>query len=284
MGLGLSYALAFFITQGMKNLFGVARPDLLARCQPDLSRLTSSSIDNFAAGFNSQWILIDYTICTQTDSSILNDGFRSFPSGHASSSWSGLLYLSLFLCSKFAITIPFLPPRAFSREAAYTAAFPQSQPILPLHNTDKPSSESAQPIPLRNQAAAPPTYLLFVPLVPLSVAVYICSTRYFQFYHHGFDIIVGSLIGIGSAWFGFRLYHLPISRGAGWSWGARSRDRAWAIRVGVGNYVGPEGWGSGRARNGGDEVVGPERSGEVVGPGRSDGLESVQVENGTAEV
>jgi hypothetical protein len=37
---------------------------------------------------------------------------------------------------------------------------------------------------------------------------------------------------------------MPISRGAGWSWGARSRDRAWCIGVGRGGYVGLEGWSS----------------------------------------
>jgi hypothetical protein len=39
---------------------------------------------------------------------------------------------------------------------------------------------------------------------------------------------------------------MPISRGAGWSWGPRSRDRAFVIGVGRGGYVGDEGWGTGR--------------------------------------
>ena len=107
-----------------------------------------------------------------------------------------------------------------------------------------PDSNVSPIVPIRNQAAAPPTYLLVLPLIPISVAFYICASRFFQFYHHGFDIISGALIGILSAWFGFRWYHLPISRGAGWSWGARSRDRAWGIGVGVGSYVGTEGWNS----------------------------------------
>lgn len=37
---------------------------------------------------------------------------------------------------------------------------------------------------------------------------------------------------------------MPIRQGAGWSWGARSRDRAFYIGLGVGSYVGPEGWAS----------------------------------------
>jgi hypothetical protein len=63
-------------------------------------------------------------------------------------------------------------------------------------------------------------------------------------------MIFGSLIGILSAYFAFRYYHLPISQGAGWSWGARSRDRAWAIGVGVPGYVGTEGWTSASRRVG----------------------------------
>jgi len=33
-----------------------------------------------------------------------------------------------------------------------------------------------------------------------------------------------------------------VTRGAGWSWGPRSYTRAWGIGVGVGSYVGTEGW------------------------------------------
>lgn len=44
MGLGLSLAIAFFITDGTKNLVGKPRPDLLGRCNPDLSRLFSSTV------------------------------------------------------------------------------------------------------------------------------------------------------------------------------------------------------------------------------------------------
>ena len=266
MGLGLSLALAFFATQGMKNLFGKPRPDLLARCQPNLSTIASNSIGNYSSGFNPEWVLVDYTICQQTDKSLLDDGFRSFPSGHSSMSWSGLLYLALFFCSKFSIAFPFSPSTSFSRDRAHTTAFStqnrhqQNSSILPLHTKQESPSVTDQLVPMRNQAAAPPTYLLILPLVPISVAVYISSTRYFQFYHHGFDIIFGSLIGIMSAWFAFRWYQLPIREGAGWAWGARSRERAWGIGIGVAGYVGSEGRDvknvEGVVINEGDEPVG----------------------------
>lgn len=101
---------------------------------------------------------------------------------------------------------------------------------------------AADPLSVRNAAAAPPNYLILPALTPVAVAVWICSTRYAEFYHFGFDIISGSLIGIVSAYLAFRWYHLPISRGQGWAWGARSKSRAFAIGVGTGGYVGEEGW------------------------------------------
>lgn len=90
---------------------------------------------------------------------------------------------------------------------------------------------------LRRQAAAPPTYLIVPAFLPITVAIYISSTRYTDFRHRGFDIIIGALVGIITAWVGFRWYHLPITRGAGWSWGPRSPTRAWGIGVGVLGYV-----------------------------------------------
>jgi membrane-associated phospholipid phosphatase len=85
MGLALSLALAALFTQGIKNLVGKPRPCLLARCDPDLSAIANSEVDSFAATFNLEWVLVNYTICRQTDKSFLDDGFKSFPSGHASS-------------------------------------------------------------------------------------------------------------------------------------------------------------------------------------------------------
>ena len=87
MGLGLSLAIAFMFTQGMKNLFGRPRPNLLDRCDPDLSEsaIAANIVGAYARGFAQEWVLVGAGICRQTDSSILDDGFRSFPSGHSSS-------------------------------------------------------------------------------------------------------------------------------------------------------------------------------------------------------
>jgi membrane-associated phospholipid phosphatase len=72
LGLLLSQALAFIITQVLKNATGKPRPDLIDRCQP-------------IPGSQDQpiWGLSNSTICTG-DKTILKDGFRSWPSGHSS--------------------------------------------------------------------------------------------------------------------------------------------------------------------------------------------------------
>ncbi|KAF2471951.1 PAP2-domain-containing protein [Lindgomyces ingoldianus] len=252
MGLALSLATAFMLTQGMKLLFGKPRPDLLSRCQPDLDQIRRVEVSTAGRIYDASWVLVTGAICTNQESDILQDGFKSFPSGHSSFSWAGLLYLTLFLASKFAVAIPFLPPRPFSTNGAFTSAASPSnlrpKSILPTHvkpPIDSTLSGHTPPeniVLIRNHAAAPPVYTLVVILVPIGSAIYISSTRFTDYRHHGFDIIFGSLIGIVCAWFSFRWYHPPIRRGAGWSWGPRSYQRAWGIGVGVGGYVGTEGW------------------------------------------
>ncbi|KAL8966138.1 MAG: hypothetical protein Q9197_006153 [Variospora fuerteventurae] len=92
LGLLLSQAAAFVITGALKNATGKPRPDLIDRCQP-----SEGSADPLVYG------LSDSSICTQSDPKILKDGFRSFPSGHSSSSFAGLFYLSLYLAAKMHV-------------------------------------------------------------------------------------------------------------------------------------------------------------------------------------
>lgn len=62
---------------------GRPRPDLYARCQ-----LPADLTENPVHG------LVSWTVCTRTD--LLQDGFRSFPSGHSSFAWAGMWYLILY--------------------------------------------------------------------------------------------------------------------------------------------------------------------------------------------
>jgi membrane-associated phospholipid phosphatase len=231
LGLGLSLAGAFFITSGLKDLVGKPRPDLLARCDPDLSNVGAHLVGGLGLLLEEAPLVVGVSICKNTDLSVLHDGFASFPSGHSSFSWAGLLYLTLWLCAKFAIAIPFLAPYGYSDRN---------------DRSFRPGGTNATP--LRNQAAAPPLYLSLLAFLPVGAALYVSASRYPDNRHAGFDIIAGAAIGAAFAWVGFRWYHLPIRRGAGWSWGPRSRDRAFYVGIGIPSYVGPEGWDGERSR------------------------------------
>lgn len=235
----------------MKNLFGKPRPDLLSRCDPDLANIAKYAVGGYNNTAEAVY-LVSHTICRNLDKSTMDDGFRSFPSGHSSFSAAGCVYLSLFLASKLAVTIPFLAPTRF--DAFRAVAFPSRAERRNRHTQnstttayDKGNNEDVAQssghnddmISARNQAAAPPVYLLILTAVPFFTAIYVASTRWSDFRHHGFDILFGFLIGTVSSVFSFRYYHLPINQGAGWSWGPRSRDRSFWAGVGVGNYAGP---------------------------------------------
>lgn len=255
-GLALSCATAWIITNGMKNLFGHWRPDLLSRCNPDVTNIANYAVGGYPNTTEGSYV-VTWQICQQTDQSLLDDGFRSFPSGHASFSAAGLIYLSLFLASKLTITIPFLAPRPYSNEPSYLSTFPSrmnsssrtghdldssADPYhkgesIEMQSNPRLSGAENSAVPARNQSAAPPLYLLVAIAVPIFTSIYIASTRYADFRHHGFDLLFGFFLGTVTAICSFRLYHLPISQGAGWAWGPRSRDRAFWAGIGVGSYA-----------------------------------------------
>ncbi|DAA79216.1 TPA_exp: hypothetical protein A8136_3001 [Trichophyton benhamiae CBS 112371] len=83
LGLIASLLVTIFITDIIKNAVGRPRPDLISRCKPEKG--------------TPEHTLVDHTVCTSTDTHILNEGWRSFPSGHSSFAFSGLGYLSFFL-------------------------------------------------------------------------------------------------------------------------------------------------------------------------------------------
>ncbi|KAF2999234.1 hypothetical protein E8E13_002081 [Curvularia kusanoi] len=76
LGWTASMILTLFLTDVVKNAVGRPRPDLLARCKP-------------APGTPAD-VLVTFEVCTETNHHTLHDGWRSFPSGHSSFSFSGL--------------------------------------------------------------------------------------------------------------------------------------------------------------------------------------------------
>ena len=90
LGLGVSLATSTVIFTGVKNLTGKARPNFLSTCDPDLENIESYTVGGFGAEVSRLWVMVDVEICRQIDKAALRDGFRSFPSGFATSELSQL--------------------------------------------------------------------------------------------------------------------------------------------------------------------------------------------------
>jgi membrane-associated phospholipid phosphatase len=246
MGLGMALAGAYMLTEGLKDLAGKPRPFFLAVCNPDLSpeAITKYQVGGLGRQTSSAVpVVVDWHICrgtaTQTDRhKTLGNAFSSWPSGHASFSWAGMLYLSLFICAKFGIWIPSQPAAASSATTVLERAQPEED--LQHLRTKGPNSSSnfsshrRPSYPPLADPAAPPIYLLIIAFIPLGVALFISVSRWFDYHHHGIDIFSGALIGIFTAWLGFRWHHPPIQAGTGGgAWGPRSRRHAFWLERGL---------------------------------------------------
>lgn len=93
--LGLVVALAgvWMATQGLKDLAGKPRPDMLARCNPDVSKVAQYAVGGLGDVLPGAPTLVSWEICRNKTPMLRIDGFSSFPSGHSScmlpaSSWS----------------------------------------------------------------------------------------------------------------------------------------------------------------------------------------------------
>ncbi|KAI5780393.1 phosphatidic acid phosphatase type 2/haloperoxidase [Geopyxis carbonaria] len=203
LGLGLSIATAMLVTDGLKNLCGRPRPDLLARCSVD-----STLLNSYTIGPRS---LVTWDVCRTkqiagnkalgSDDGALNegdlrDGFRSFPSGHASMSFAGLLYFAIFMAEYvFHLPLPHL-------------SAPLSAPIVDGSGSGTPSRRSSRRSTRRVQMLPRYPIMLAILLcgVPVLLAIYIASTRYSDYRHHPGDIFGGAALGAVAAAVAWRFY------------------------------------------------------------------------------
>ena len=87
-GLCLAVALGFAVTNFIKNGVGAFRPDFVARCWPD-GEIT--------------WASHGVPDCRPTRPRDVMEGRKSFPSGHASMSFSGLSYASAYAAARLGV-------------------------------------------------------------------------------------------------------------------------------------------------------------------------------------
>ncbi|KAJ8610053.1 hypothetical protein MRB53_038780 [Persea americana] len=206
LGLALSLVTSFLVVQGMKNVFGHPRPDMLARCIPEVSRLDGVAVGAYAEGFSTYWTKLNVSVCTQQ---IGTCSTTASGASRAATRRRRLQACSTWPCGCVAGT------RHGDRQDEITAA--------------------------------PPLYLLILPFACIAGAIFITGSRYFNYRHHGFDVLFGALIGILTAWTGFRLYHAPLSSRSGTSIGAKDEPRQRSSPWGAGVEASMESWQKGIA-------------------------------------
>lgn len=139
LGLWSSSGFNELITECLKNRVGRLRPDFLTRCKwsDELQACTGKAQD-------------------------MHEGRRSFPSGHSSTAFAGMAFLSLFLAG-----------------LTHSWCFSQVSPARSLSSTRLGR--------------------LFITLLPIAYATWVAVSRLEDYRHHKEDVIVGSLLGISTA-------------------------------------------------------------------------------------
>lgn len=109
--------------------------------------------------------LVTVASCTQTSNAILNDGFKSFLSGHSSFSFCGLGYLSFWMSGKMHL----YDQRGYAVRPA------------PISENDTDSLAQVK---------------AWIALAPFVVAGLIAISRTMDYRHHATDVLAGSFLGL----------------------------------------------------------------------------------------
>jgi len=102
MGYFVSIILAILVTSIMKVSVGRYRPDFISRCNVNVTKVEEEyKLYNISKQINfGPRNLYNTTICSNTNKFVINEGRKSFPSGHTSFAFSSLTFTSLFLAGK----------------------------------------------------------------------------------------------------------------------------------------------------------------------------------------
>lgn len=146
----VALSLTLLATDLLKIYCGYLRPIFYAICQPDEN----------------------YETCTG-DTGSSESYRRSFPSGHASTSFCGLTLLTLFIHTRFGMP-----------------SWQRKQLLTTVTNSDSPRSTLD---PLRYR------FISIISLVPMGVACFIAASRVVDNKHFPADVITGTVLGASIA-------------------------------------------------------------------------------------
>lgn len=86
----------------IKQLIGGFRPYFLDVCQPDISRAATHNTTGLnGVGFHQ--IMYTADVCTNPDKQALKNAMTSFPSGHTTAAFAGLVFLFLWMNAKLKV-------------------------------------------------------------------------------------------------------------------------------------------------------------------------------------
>ncbi|BFZ55778.1 hypothetical protein PYCC9005_002819 [Savitreella phatthalungensis] len=165
VGLVLSLALTVWCTNFLKDTVGRPRPDLLSRC----------ILPDDLVGVHT---LVSSDVCTTTNASRLADGFRSFPSGHSSASFAGLVYLSLWIGGKLSLFVGIGRAMWGRRSHGGYASVGDDR-------ADGGDEVSRASIAVK----------LSIVTMPVLAAALVAVSRVMDYRHRGSDVIGGALLG-----------------------------------------------------------------------------------------
>ena len=147
----LANATRTLATDALKLYCGYLRPVFFAICALNDAAYTAGTATDLQ--------------CTTTDTSELTDARKSFPSGHASQAWVGMMLLSLYLQRRWRV---------------YDSCRP-SDNNHPAHQQWNQTTRS------------------LAALLPLVLAVWVSASRIYDNRHFPADVAVGTLLGGGIA-------------------------------------------------------------------------------------
>lgn len=145
-----------FITQMIKAFVGRLRPNFYAFCGFDL----------------------ETKICMASPSQII-EARQSFPSGHSSLTFQGMVVIMLYLVARIGL---FAFPDNSAKDKEYTIKALRTKQLQTV------------------TAVA----------IPLLYGIFVASSRLVDFWHHPSDILAGILIGSGSACLAYHLFYPTV--------------------------------------------------------------------------